>query len=317
MRSIVLTAFLLKVVILSSQIVVNEEIVSKGNIKLSEDVTIEKGNAGYTAWLPESGKIKGMVVFTHARRDTLNSEFIIDYAISKQLAVIYATTENRFEFFFEDQKMQEIESYIRKIITDHDIPKNNLLYCGMSLEGTRALKLALFGHSQKSRYNLKPRAIAICDAPLDMVRFYKEAVKAGNLNFNPIAANEGVWVSEYLKTNLGGTPEEDLKEYLKYSPYSYTASENSKLNQLKNTALRCYTEPDVNWWIETRRKDYYAMNATDLAALVNELKIMGNPEAELITTQNKGYRQDGSRHPHTWNIVDEKELIDWFIGLSD
>ena len=59
------------------------------------------------------------------------------------------------------------------------------------------------------------------------------------------------------------------------------------------------------------------MNATDLAALVNELKIMGNPEAELITTQNKGYRQDGSRHPQTWNIVDEKELIDWFIGLSD
>lgn len=317
MRSIVLTAFLLKVVILSSQIVINEETPVQGDITLAEGIQIPKVNPGFTVWLPEKGSIKGMVVFTHARRDTAQSELMIDYALSRQLAVLYATTNNRLEFFFDDQSILEIQAYIRKVISNHDIPENNLLFCGMSLEGTRALKLALYGQSQTSDFKLVPRAIAICDAPLDMVRFYKAAVKAGSLKFNPIAANEGLWVSEYLETQLGGTPAEALTAYLNYSPYSYFSNENSKLNLLKNTAIRCYTEPDVNWWIETRRKDYYAMNATDLAALVNELKIMGNPEAELITTQNKGYRQDGSRHPHTWNIVDEKELIDWFIGLTD
>lgn len=317
MRTILLISIFLSFLDLPAQIVINEETPVQGDITLAEGIQIPKVNPGYTVWLPEKGSIKGMVVFTHARRDTVQSELMIDYALSRQLAVLYATTNNRLEFFFDDQSILEIQAYIRKVISDHNIPENNLLFCGMSLEGTRALKLALYGQSQTSDFKLVPRAIAICDAPLDMVRFYKAAVKAGSLKFNPIAANEGLWVSEYLETQLGGTPAEALTAYLNYSPYSYSANENSKLNLLKNTALRCYTEPDVNWWIETRRKDYYGMNAIDMAALVNELKISGNLQAELITTQNKGFREDGSKHPHSWNIVDERELIDWFIGLTD
>ena len=34
-----------------------------------------------------------------------------------------------------------------------------------------------------------------------------------------------------------------------------------------------------------------------------------------MTTIGKGFREDGSRHPHSWSIVDEKELIEWFTGL--
>jgi hypothetical protein len=59
------------------------------------------------------------------------------------------------------------------------------------------------------------------------------------------------------------------------------------------------------------------MNAIDLAALVNELKIRGNQQSELIITHNKGYQPDGTRHPHSWRIVDEKDLVDWFVGLIE
>ncbi|RMD92002.1 MAG: hypothetical protein D6813_06640 [Calditrichaeota bacterium] len=302
---------------LFAQRVIDKKIPVKGDIFLTEGIAIPKTDRGYTLWLPENEKVKGLVVFTHARRDTVHSEFIIDYALSKQLAVLYATTENRLEFFFEDDKIQEIENYIHEVITNHNIPDSNLLYCGMSLEGTRALKLAMFSQSNQSKYKLVPKAIAICDSPLDMVRFHREMVKAKELNFNPITANEGTWVSGYLERNLGGTPIDTLKAYIDYSPYCYAANGGPNLNLLENIAIRCYTEPDVNWWIETRRKDYYSMNAIDLAALINELKIRGNQNAELIITQNKGYQEDGSRHPHTWNIVDEKELVDWFIELIE
>lgn len=57
------------------------------------------------------------------------------------------------------------------------------------------------------------------------------------------------------------------------------------------------------------------MNAIDLAALVNELKIRENQQIELITTHNKGYHPDETRHPHSWSIVDEEELIDWFVAM--
>ena len=58
------------------------------------------------------------------------------------------------------------------------------------------------------------------------------------------------------------------------------------------------------------------MNAIDLAGLINQLKILGGKKAELITTIEKGYGDDGSRHPHSWSIVDEKELIEWFNRLT-
>ena len=128
-------------------------------------------------------------------------------------------------------------------------------------------------------------------------------------------ANEGTWVSGYLEANLGGTPDENMQAYINYSPYCYSDENVNNYLNFKNIAIRAYTEPDVNWWIETRRKDYYSMNSIDLAALINALKIAGNENAELITTQNKGYLPDRTRHPHSWSIVDEIEMVDWFLKM--
>ena len=37
----------------------------------------------------------------------------------------------------------------------------------------------------------------------------------------------------------------------------------------------------MDWWIENRRKSYYDMNSIDLAALINQLRVLGNESAEL------------------------------------
>ena len=203
---------------------------------------------------------------------------------------------------------------MHEVITRHKIPAEHLLFLGMSLAGTRALKMAQFARSEQSEYKLLPRAVAICDAPLDFVRFWQSCKRAKKLNFQPAAANEGKWVSAVLEKNLGGPPETAKAAYLDYSPYSKSDEKQSKVALLaENIAIRAYTEPDINWWIEARRKDLYDMNTIDAAALVNSLKIIGNEEAELILTEDKGYLPDGRRHPHSWSIVDEKELIDWFL----
>ena len=51
----------------------------------------------------------------------------------------------------------------------------------------------------------------------------------------------------------------------------------------------------------------------DHAALINLLRVAGNARAELITTTGKGYRPDGRRHPHSWSIVDELDLVRWLL----
>lgn len=255
-----------------------------------------------------------MIVFFDAYRDTATKTPFIDLALKYQLATLFVTTSNQVEFLFDQSKMKELEGYIYEAVKKHNIPKDNMLYCGMSLGGTRALKMAAFSQTMQSTYKLIPKAIAICDAPLDMVRNYNECKKASDLNLNPVGASESEFVSSYIKSNLKGTPQHAMEAYIKYSPFCYTAENGGNAKAFKNIYLRCYTEPDVNWWIENRGRDYYGMNAIDLAGLVNQLKILGSKKAELITTTGKGF-QNGKRHPHSWSIVDENEMVEWFARL--
>jgi hypothetical protein len=282
----------------------------EGKIRLSNKLSIPYENAGYTLVLPSTKPVNGLVVFFNSDRDTLNK--IFRFANPKGLAVAYVTTGNSLEFLFEEKTYLQLENYIYKILTDYNIPKTKLLYLGMSLAGTRALKFSLFETSEKSKHQLIPKALAICDAPLDFVRFWRECYKAKMLNLNKVAANEGDWVTSYLESNLGGTPDTELENYIHYSPFCYTSMDQEHLKALEGTYVRAYTEPDVNWWIENRGKDYYGMNSIDLAAWINALKYSGHKHASLINTTNKGYHPNGRRHPHSWSIVNEKELIHWF-----
>jgi hypothetical protein len=298
------------------QRVVNVVYPARGEVRLTPDISIAKVDAGYTLWLP-GDSIAGMVVFIHPRRDTLQADSMITYALRRHLAVMYATTDNRLEFLFSEARTQQLEDYIHEVVEAWNIPPGKLMYCGMSLEGTRALKLAARALEGRSNYRLAPAAVAVCDAPLDMVRFYAACRRAQKLNFDPSAANEGAWVSGYLEAGLGGSPADTLTAYVNYSPYCHQADGGPHVAAFTNVPVRAYTEPDVNWWIDHRRKDYYGMNSIDMAAFVNALKIAGNPDAELITTTGKGYLPGGKRHPHSWSIVDEAALVDWFCGVIE
>ncbi len=299
----------------SAQVIKQQVEEKKGLLQLAPNISVPYENAGYTLVLPDNEEAKGLIVFFNSDRDTLNK--LHRYAIPKQLAVAYVTTGNRFEFFFEEQKMQQIEEYLQTIINTYEIPKENLLFLGMSLAGTRALKQAIFARQASSKFHITPKAIAICDSPIDFVRFWKEGEAAKRLNYSPIAVNEATWVTAYLEKNLGGTPETHLKAFQGYSPFSYSIFGEGNEQWLKDVALRAYTEPDVQWWIDNRGKDYYGMNAIDAAALVNALRLQGNKQAELILTTDQGYRPDGSRHPHSWSIVDEEELVEWFARMIE
>ena len=287
--------------------------------KLTDKISLPEEDAGYTLILPKEGEVKAVIVLFHSGRDTSSSGFemrLYTEAIKRQVACLFVTTCNRFEFLFEDSAFQKIDKYLHKAITENDLPRERMLFSGMSLAGTRAMKFGIWCKQGKSAHNISPKAIAVCDAPLDMVRFWKQLTRSKKLKLNEISAGEAEWVTAVLEKNLGGTPFENISAYYDYSPYCYEVENGGHVAVLKNTPFRAYTEPDVNWWIKNRGNDYYSMNAMDAAAAVNQLKILGNKNAELILTDNKGYRSDGSRHPHSWSIVDNGELVEWLLGVK-
>jgi hypothetical protein len=55
------------------------------------------------------------------------------------------------------------------------------------------------------------------------------------------------------------------------------------------------------------------MNALDGAAMINRLHIDGNERAEFVNALGKGYRPDGTRHPHSWSLAAPEECVDWVL----
>lgn len=272
---------------------------------------------GFTLILPE-GEAKGVVVVPGSKRfdvkEFINKEGTLENeAVKKDIAVIHILTGNPLDFYFEDEVMKDVTRKLQSILAENDLRGKPVYFTGLSLAGTRSLKLAIFLQRNKEKYWLQPTAVAIVDAPLDMVRFWDVENRAVINNFYPDAVDEGRWITYLLKENLG-TPEENFNNYIDYSPFVYKAEDGGNAKYLRNIPVRAYHEPDVNWWIENRRKDYYSMNSVDLAALINQLKLLHNDKSELITTYQKreGFKESSS--PHTDTNVDYAELMDWFLS---
>lgn len=275
---------------------------------------------GYTLVLPAGeAKPAGLVVFLDGWKvDTTSTMWasgtLEREALTNQVGLLRLTTGNPLDFYFDEETLRDVVERLQAVLTSNDLRNVPLFFAGMSLGGTRALKLTIFLKQHGDAYWARTRAVAIVDAPLDMVRFWGAEQRAVQDAFHPAAADEGQWVSYLLEENLGGTPQAQWDQYVAYSPYVHTAPRGGNARYLLDLPLRAYHEPDIAWWIEYRRKSYYQMNSIDLAALINALKLQGHKQAELVTTHQarEGYEESSS--PHTWTMVDNADLVRWFLA---
>ena len=101
-----------------------------------------------------------------------------------------------------------------------------------------------------------------------------------------------------------------LQNIQKVSPFTLTYRFTSVPN-LKNSKIRFYTEPDSLWWKENRQTDFESTNAYTIQQIGKDLRTQNWNQFELIETENKGYRANGDRHPHSWSIVNARNLMEW------
>jgi len=322
MKFKILITFLALYINIFSQKTVEEYKPPEGYLRIGPEPEqmIPMVEKGFTLILPEQGEVKGVVVVLAGKRfdfkEAANKNGTLENEVlKKNIAILQILTGNPLDFYFTSEMMNDVTKRLQSILADNDLKGKPVYLTGMSLAGTRALKLAIHLQTNKEKYWLQPAAVAIVDAPLDMVRFWDVENRAIINNFYPDAVGEGKWVIYLLKENLG-TPQENFNNYVDYSPFVYVAEDGGNAEDLRDIPVRAYHEPDVNWWIENRRKDYYSMNSIDMAALINQLKLLNNENAELITTHQKREGFDEGSSPHTDTIVDYAELMDWFLSFQ-
>ena len=228
-------------------------------------------------------------------------------AQNRILTIIPTFQDGVLSFGVDSLSQQTFDKILKDVTSKHKLIDQKFYIGGFSIGGSCAIKYA-------ENATIKPTAVFTIDPPLDFERFYNSAKRDIRLSKNNDANQENVYMIDRLEKETGGSPKTNLTEYYSLSPYSFSDTTQTAIKKLINLPLRIYTEPDINWWLKERSADFKIMNSTEGSAMINELNRLGNQTAELVTTQNKGYRKpDNRRHPHSWSIVENDELIKWLL----
>lgn len=285
--------------------------VAKNKIESPANAEIQEiTNDNYELSKPTENIKKVLVLFGGfpEEPEDIKREFkILEFAKKNSVAVVYMNYNQKL--WLEKYEKQKLAEQLQNIFLENKLPTNDIYIGGFSSGGNVSLLISSFLIENKN-FRLKPKGVFIVDSPIDLVALYKSSEKNLTRDFSEVSVQESTWIIEILGKKLGN-PSDDIIKYQDYSIYTSETSNIHNLKSLKNTKIRLYTEPDTLWWKENRRADYDQMNAYYIKRLSENLKELGFDQVEYIPTENKGYRENGDRHPHSWSIVDKKELIKW------
>ncbi len=254
---------------------------------------------------------KGLLIlfpcFPCDTENTLSEFKIKDISVKNGFSVL-AMNLNQHLFLNPTEK-QKLAEQLEIIISQNDLTKENIFIGGFSSGGNVSLLISDYLVENKSP--IQPEGLFIVDSPIDLLALYKTAKKNLEMNFAEPSIQEAMWIKDFFDKEFGN-PENGIANYEKNSPFTYETQNIENLRGLKNLKIRFYTEPDLKWWKENRKNDFEDLNAFYIEKLSDRLKTeFRNTNVELIKTENRGYRENGERHPHSWSIVNEEDLMNW------
>lgn len=266
-------------------------------------------NDEYELLKPKEGLEEVLVLFGGypEKAEDIKREFkILETARKNGIAVIFMNFNQKL--WLEENEKQKLVEQLQKIFTDNELPITRTYFGGFSSGGNVAILVSDFLTQQNSE--MTPKGVFAVDSPIDLVALYRSSEKNLERNFSESSVQESTWLLETLEKQFGN-PHSNISNYENYSIYTSETDNFDNIKNLKNVKIRFYSEPDTLWWKQNRMADFDQMNAYYLERLSKLLKKAGFKQVEYIATENKGYRANGERHPHSWSIVDKNELIEW------
>lgn len=211
----------------------------------------------------------------------------------------------------------------REISDIYQIPKDKFILSGLSGGGMLALRYTEISREDNSKTYITPAAVIGIDPPVDIAGLYNTAkrfiaINDGRTNLTEGRLNglaEAKSIVNSCNMWYGGSPDQYPGQYIKRSMFSRSQRDGGNAKFLMKVPVRLYCDPDILWQLKERNRDYYDMNAADLSAMINFLDLNGNQDAELVPALGKGYRLDGTRHPHSWSIVDPSDCLSWMLKI--
>lgn len=217
--------------------------------------------------------------------------------------------DNQKLFLTETEKNGYAKS-LNSIFDKNRIKKENVFMGGFSSGGNVALLLS--SYLIKNNNPIQPKGLLVVDSPVDLEQLYRNAQKDIAANAAPEAVEEGKFLTSLFEKELG-KPQENPEKYKIASPYLISGNSIENIQYLKEIKTRFYCEPDLEWQQKNRERKFEDLNALMLKKANESLHHLGNQNSEYIETKNRGIRANGKKHPHSWNLVEQGELVKWML----
>jgi hypothetical protein len=209
-----------------------------------------------------------------------------------------------------------LDTVFQDVVNRHEVNPDEFVLYGLSNGGLMALTYAVQAVRDSNRF-LTPRAVVGIDPPIDLARLYRYSVREIERNFSEGGVAEAKWIKSVYEQVYGGSPDEYPQAYQAASVYSPGAEAGGNTRYLTEIPIRMHSDLNLDFMINEHHRDLSDWNGTDAVAFVNQLRINGNEDAQVVITRNVGRRPDGTEHPHSWNIADTEETLDWILDQLD
>ena len=219
------------------------------------------------------------------------------------------------EFFISDSNYRRISTIILSVMYENSI-EENLFIGGMSLGGFTTVRFSEMAVERKDTLVI-PKAIFTVDPPLDHIAMYNYCIRelereCPNPDANQLGKGEAKWILDYYSRNFGDL-QKDSSNYVTNSCYSASLSNGGNARYLMGIPVNMIHEIDLMWLVKERCRDLTDANVISSSKFINYLYNSGNENAILTLTQNKGFRSDGRRHPHSWSIAEPTVTLNWLM----
>lgn len=199
---------------------------------------------------------------------------------------------------------------IRDMLTAYKIPKTKLVMGGFSSGGTILLRYAELCNANPAGYPAVPKMLFTGDSPIDLAGLYRSSKRELQKNFTGWWLDEARMIIDKLSGDFG-EPETNKAGWQAINPFNAADTAAGNERYLAGIAYRTYHDIDVQWQLQNRRRSLYQANALDASELISRLQLRGHKTAGFVQSKIPGQRSDGRRHPHSWNIIDAEELMQW------
>ncbi|WP_316839243.1 hypothetical protein [Pedobacter gandavensis] len=296
----------------------------------STDIYVNDGNSKslfYYTIVP-TVNVKGALVLLPSSGENAESVIscnkkLIQYASEKGVLTIVLSINNDRGLDYDQLALDFLNATFNQVAEQYLIPKNKFVIGGFSGGGMLALRYTEMSKDNGNKTSIVPVAVFGVDPPVDLADLYNTSKRDITMNGDKVGLSQGKmnglreakWIVEEYNKTYGGAPDQHPERYIQCSMYSRSQKDGGNAKYLKHLPVRLYCDPDVLWALKERNRDYYDMNAANLSAMINFLNLNGNKEAEFISAIGKGYRLDGTRHPHSWSIVEPMDCLNWILNI--